>query len=190
MSKTITHYELSKKTAEWQLKNWHVILYEYNTTCHNELPDVLCYKDGFSVLYEIKITKEDFKKDSTKECRVEKVVKYFPQYRMMKRYNKVKKILWESADWKPQLKEFVKQTPHLGNKRYYVCPNGLIQPEEITNGFGLYYLRGARFYLQKPSANFKRDIFAEHKLITHAFRKYASGQKDNILINTYKLWED
>jgi len=98
---------------------------------------------------------------------------------------KIKKLLWESSDWKPQIEEFIKQQPHLGRKRYYVCPKNLIDPDEIKNGFGLYYFTGEKFYLKKKSKSFKCDIYSELKLLSHAFRKYAHEGEKNILINRY-----
>lgn len=182
----ISHYDLCKLTAEWQLKKWHVVLYEYQSPMGQEFPDVLCYKDGRTELFEIKVSHQDFKKDQSKPCRNEKIIKYFPQY-IWRNSGRVKEILWENSDWKPSIKEFIKQHPHLGRRRYYVCPKGLINKDEITNGFGLYYFNNGRFRIAKESKSFKCNIYDELSILGHAFRKYASGNGDNVLVNTYEI---
>jgi hypothetical protein len=83
------------------------------------------------------------------------------------------------------LQEFIKQAPHLGRQRYYVCPKELIQPEEINNGWGLYWYNG-KFSKKKESKNFKHDMFAEMNIISHAFRKYGNGNSENIIIRKYE----
>jgi len=182
----MNHYELSKKTAEWQLKKWHIVIYEYqHTTGGSEYPDVLCYKNGYTELFEIKVDRQDFKKDSGKECRNEYIIKYHPSYKYKR--DKLHKILYESAQWKPTVKELIKEHPHLGRRRYYVCPKDLIKPEEIKNGFGLYYFTGKGFRKKKESKQFKSNIYEELSILSHAFRKHASGNGHNVLVNTYDM---
>lgn len=183
----ISHYNLCKLTAEWQLKKWHIVLYEYQaSSVGSEYPDVLCYKNGYTELFEIKMSRQDFLKDKDKECRNEKIIKYYPQH-LWRHSGKLKEILYESADWKPTIKEFVKEHPHLGRRRYYVCPKGLIKKEEISNGFGLYYFNDGKFRKVKDSKQFKCNIYIELHMLAHAFRKHASGNGDNVLVNTYEI---
>lgn len=179
----ITHYELCKLTAEKFLRESKIVLYEYQSFATGEFPDVLRFKNGYSWLYEIKVSKEDFKKDGCKQCRIEKKIKYFPQ---LNRNNikQVTGISWEK--WKPEIKDLYVEYPHLGRERFYVCPTGLIQPEEIKNGFGLYWFDGSKFRKKKDSKKFKANIYEEMRILEHSFRKYACGDGDNILINRYK----
>jgi hypothetical protein len=174
----ISHFELCEKTAQWALKKAKVVLYEYQSFASYEFPDVLCFKDS-TTLYEIKVDHADFIRDRNKECRIKYTMKYFGRFNFVK--DKIKKACF---DW-PELKELVQQFPHLGRHRYYVCLKGLIKPEEITNGFGLYYYSEGRFRKVKESKTFRNDIHTEMSLLTHAFRKHASGDGSNILINTY-----
>lgn len=177
----IKHYELCKLTAEWQLKKHKIILWEYQNTATLEYPDVLCFKNGYTRLFEIKVSRQDFLKDFSKQCRVEKKLKYFPRFDFKRR-----RVDWES--WiKPEMKEFYTQMPHLGRERYYVCPKGLIKKEEIKNGFGLYYWTGKGFRIQKKSESFKANIYEEMRIMEHAFRRYHSeGIERNIMINGYE----
>ncbi len=180
----VTHYELCKLTAEKFIKNSRIVLYEYQSFATSEFPDVLCFDKGFTTLYEIKVSRQDFLKDSQKECRIEKKIKYFPRLN----FNIIKKnsgYEWENSWAKPQLQEFYNQVPHLGRKRFYVCPENLILPEEILNGFGLYWYNGKNFRKKKDSKNFKANIYEEQRILEHAFRKYSCGHGDNILINGY-----
>lgn len=179
----ITHYDLCKLTAERFLKEFHIVLFEYQSLASREFPDVLCYKNGYTELFEIKLTKQDFKKDIKKDCRREIAIKYMPHYFWCG--NRIKNIIFNDS----RIQEFIKEKSHLGRRRYYVCPWGLIQLEEIKNGWGLYWYRNNKFYKKKESKNFKCDIYAELSLLAHAMRKYASGFEENILIKKYKKYK-
>lgn len=175
----MNHFELCKLTANRFLKESDVILYEYNTVISNELPDVLCFKKGYTKLFEIKISYSDFKADLKKDNRSKIKVTYWPYFE--RHNNKIKRLLWG----KPDMKEFIREAPHLGSKRYYVCPWGMIQPDEV-DGWGLYWVKNNKFYKKKKSKIFRRNIHLEIGLLTHAFRKFASLNDTNILINTYR----
>lgn len=177
----ISHYDLCKLTAEWIIKKSKVVLYEYQSYSTGEFPDVLRFKDGYTWLYEIKVSRQDFKKDCEKNCRTKTRIKYFPGF--------TKKIIKErfNINWKEYgLEEFVYQAPHLGRSRFYVCPKELIQPDEIINGWGLYWFTGKQFKKKKDSKKFKANIYEEMRILEHAFRKYACGDGHNVLVNRYK----
>lgn len=177
----MTHYELCKLAAEWQLKKSMVVLYEYQSYATGEFPDVLCFKNGYTRLYEIKVARQDFLKDSHKACRIKTRIKYFPQAS----WNKIG--LLAGIDWKQYgLQEFYQEYPHLGRQRWYVCPSGLIAPEEIGNGWGLYWFKNGKFYEKKKSKSFKCNIYDELRILEHALRKYACEDNCNVLINKYR----
>lgn len=177
----ISHYNLCKLTAEKFIKESKIVVYEYQSFATGEFPDVLRFKGGYTFLYEIKVSKQDFLKDSAKECRIEKRIKYFPSF-TRNRIGKINSIKWKEFG----MEEFITQKPHLGRERFYVCPEGLILPEEISNGWGLYWYNGKTFRKKKDSKKFKANIYDEMRILEHAFRKYACGDGDNILINKYK----
>lgn len=179
----ISHFDLCKLTAEKFLKQSKIILYEYQSVAVNEFPDVLRFKNGNTFLYEIKVTKQDFKKDAQKECRQEKKIKFFPEYRWDKKNIVIKTKFTQKYD----IREFIIEKPHLGNERYYVCPSGLIQPDEIQNGWGLYWYNGKTLRMKKESKSFRANKHAELRILEHAFRKYYSGNGNNILVNGYEL---
>lgn len=181
MINEISHYELCKLTAERFIKNNKIVIYEYQTTIGNEYPDVLCF-DSYTTLYEIKVNYQDFKKDNEKECRIKYRIKYFPQFSIDMEKNTVKGILWREYG----MGEFIQLNPHLGRFRYYVCPENLIKPDEIKNGFGLYWYKNKKFYKKLESKKFRNNVHHELELLSHAFRKYACEKKSNILINKYK----
>jgi hypothetical protein len=176
----MTHYELCKITAERFLKESDIVLFEYQTVVSSEHPDVLCYNGGYTTLFEIKLDLQDFKKDILKSCRIQN--KFHCDFHVYTRdYNKTIKIIWD----KPEMQQFVIEHPHLGRRRYYVCPKGLIQPEEISNGWGLYWYNG-KFSLKKESRQFRHDMFRENILLSHATRKMGNGHSENILIRKYE----
>lgn len=172
------HFYLCELTAKQFLKKSDIILYSYNCQLSSEMPDVLCYKNGYTTLFEIKVSLSDFKADQKKECRTKYKVKYFPYFQ--RHNNEIKKLFWKN----PDMEEFIKEYPHLGSRRYYVCPYGMIDPE-ATEKWGLYWVKNNRLYLKKESKQFKRNIHLEIKILTHAFRRYASLNAENIFINTY-----
>ncbi len=106
------------------------------------------------------MTHTDFKKDLKKIVRI----KYKLQYGSL-------------------TKQYI-EYPHLGLTRYYVCPWGIIEPDEIER-WGLYWFRGNKFYLKKESDRFVRNIFEELSILSHAMRKYVNSEKHNIIINKY-----
>ena len=67
----MTHFELCKKTAERFIKNSgnNVALYDYQNYDSGEFPDVLIYGNS-TILFEIKMTKQDFIADDNKPCRI------------------------------------------------------------------------------------------------------------------------
>lgn len=177
----MNHYELCKLTAEWQLKKSMVVLYEYQSFATGEFPDVLCFKNGYTRLYEIKVGRQDFLKDNQKDCRIQTRIKYMPNTQ----WNKTGKLA--GINWiEYGLQEFYQEYPHLGRQRWYVCPAGLIQPGEVGNGWGLYWYKNGKFYEKKESKSFKCNIYAELSILEHAFRKHACEGDCNILINKYK----
>lgn len=174
----MNHYELCYVTAKKCItkEKADVVLFEYQSTAIGEFPDVLMYRKGYTTLYEIKVSRTDFKKDGNKGCRKKYKLKYAWYFN--------KKTELTDINWKnPEIGEMIKEAPHLGGKRYYVCPEGLIQPEEILNGWGLFWVgKYHRFFLKKKSEIFRRNIHDEIKLLTHAFRKYGNANRKGILI--------
>lgn len=144
----------------------------------SEMPDVLCFKSGYTTLFEIKVSIEDFRADKNKESRIKFKNKYYLTNRSI---NGKRKPVWIHANQYKINQEF----PHLGRQRFYVCPAGMIQPNEVER-WGLYWIKNNRFYLKKKSELFARNIHLEIKLLSHAMRKFASLDDTNILINTYR----
>jgi hypothetical protein len=175
----VTHFELCELTAKRFLKDSKVVLFEYQSIATMEYPDVLCFGNT-TVLFEIKVDYQDFKKDDKKECRSKYEIKYFPHFSNLPK--KFEKINWKAHG----MEEFIKEAPHLGRYRYYVCPAGLILPHEVRNGWGLYWYQNNKFYLKKDSKRFRNNMHGEMRLLSHAFRKYASGCGDNILVKEYR----
>lgn len=179
------HYELCKITAEWALKkyNAYLALYEYQSFASGEFPDVLLYtKTGGTILFEIKVERSDFLADQKKEARK----KWKPKVGMF--FNRKKDTPYLKAQH-PEL--YYIEAPHLGTHRYYVCPKGLISSQELPDGWGLYWVSdNGRFYKKQDSGKWRANVHEEKLLVTHAFRRYASGGTTGILIDTYTHRED
>lgn len=175
----MTHKELCILTAKRFIKDGMVALIEYQSYATGEFPDVLIFSLGYTTLFEIKTSKADFLKDNQKDCRKKYKSKldWFLETVHKKCFVRLK------AEY-PEL--FFIQAPHLGRKRYYVCEPELIQPNEVKNGWGLYWFKNKKFHLKKISNNFQRDIHSEITILTHAFRKYSEGEKEQILVNGYR----
>jgi hypothetical protein len=190
----MTHSELCLLTAK--RFNKKVALYEYKSFASYEEPDVLVFDSSNTSLYEIKISRQDFKADQKKECRI----KYKPHYSLilMERHINdaiAEKIIDRNARIKRQFLKlkmehmdiFYKEASHLGKRRYYVCLEGLILIDELPEGWGLYYVKGEKFYLQRKSEKFRSNVHTEKDLLVHALRRYASGDTTGIIINTYNF---
>lgn len=173
----LTHFDLCKLTAERFVKDSDIVLYEFACMGADEHPDVLCFRRGYTTLYEIKTSVSDFKADNKKECRIKYREKYVPGY---KNIRGIRKPCWI----KYGIKKRNYEKPHLGSKRYYVCPAGMIDKNNVGE-WGLYWVKRKRFYLQKQSEIFNRNIFLEMELLTLAMRKMAAGFNKNILIKEY-----
>ena len=174
----MTHTELCRLTAERFVKDSgnNIALYEYQSFVSGEHPDVLVYGHS-TILFEIKMSRADFLSDKHKDARVKyKTRSYIHRDNYTGRYEI--KYHRPIARWN--------EKPHLGLKRYYVCESGVIQPGEVER-WGLYWFRGGKFFKKKESEIFVRNIHAENRLLSHAFRKYASSiEYVNIIIKPYR----
>jgi len=177
----ISHYDLCQATANRFIKESKIVLFEYQSFATDEYPDVLCFKNSITTLFEIKVNYQDFKKDSLKDCRAKYRLKYFPEIKKRNKFSDKIILHWRQHG----LSEFIQQAPHLGRRRYYVCPEGLIQKDEIDNGWGLYWYDG-KFRKKKESSVFRPNMYEEMRILEHAFRKHACGDGTNILVNKYK----
>jgi hypothetical protein len=188
MTSSISHKELCIATAKHF--NDKFALYEYKGTASKEEPDVLVFGFGYTILFEIKVSLADFNKDQKKDARKKYVLTWHADFLLRQfredpaEYDKrVQGQYFRIRRENPSL--FYIQDDHLGNSRYYVCPDGLIPVEKLTDGWGLYYFRNGKFFLKKRSASFRSNLRTENALAIHALRRYASGDTTGILINTY-----
>ena len=85
-------------------------------------------------------------------------------------------------DYRKDMSKFFRAEPEhgVGNYRYYLCPDGLIKPEEIPSNWGLIYLKGKRLYVIKGPQDFnepclgfwqKSNIVAENEIMYSVLRK-------------------
>jgi hypothetical protein len=188
MTKSISHKELCIATAK--RFNDKFALYEYKGTVSKEEPDVLVFGFGYTSLFEIKVSLADFNKDQKKDVRKKYVLTWHADFIMKhileksEAYDKrVQRQYFRIRRDNPTL--FYIQDNHLGNSRYYVCPDGLIPVEKLPEGWGLYYFKNGKFFLKKQSKLFRSNLRTENSLAIHALRRYASGDSTGILINTY-----
>ena len=181
----ITHRELCMAVAKRYNKK--IALYEYKSFAYNEEPDVLVLDHGESFLFEIKISRSDFRRDQYKDCRKKYRVPHWAYHLPIKNALDGKmyqdKITIETTKGHIQINLLEKE--HLGNYRYFVCPDGIIPIEEVPEGWGLLYYKHGKFYRKKESGKFRSNLRAENNLIIHALRRYASGDSTGILVNTY-----
>ena len=176
----MTHAELCEITAKRFIKK--ISLYEYKSFVSGEEPDALVFDMGSTTLYEIKMSRSDFRADFKKECRKKYKINYYMQPEHVKDAV-IKRAYIHFKAHHPEV--YLKQAPHLGNERYFVCEFGLLQPEEMPEGWGLYWYKNGRFYKKKDSCNFRADLRTENNLLIHALRRYASGDDTGIIVNKY-----
>lgn len=157
----VTHTELVAIAAMYMSKRQPVVLPEFFS--HNaELPDVIGFKDDYSIVYEIKVSRGDFLGDKNKNFR-------------------------RNPD------------KGMGDRRFYVVPKGMVQPEEMPYGWGLIYLYPSgklrevkNSYIPNPdgitpeswrwTGTFKKNVSAEmHLLYYYARRATYAGVHKTIL---------
>jgi hypothetical protein len=179
-----SHYSLCRQTAIWALKkHGDIALWEYDGGSR-EKPDVLVFWGHTTNLYEIKMSRSDFKADGKKWARTKWKPKGY--WSGMDREHKYSKFILKWKQYNPEL--YYIEHPHLGAYRYYVCPSGLLKPEEIPDGWGLIWVKNGRYYKKKGSGKFRRNLFQENILLVSATRKaMVSGGKDRGIV--YKDWE-
>ncbi len=84
------------------------------------------------------------------------------------------------ADFKRDIKKPHRQTAGIGATRYYMCPKGMIEPEEIENGWGLieYDPETNSFNCTKNSDYFNiRDYESEQNLLYSLIRRLAGKSR-------------
>jgi hypothetical protein len=179
----ITHTDLCLAVAKRYNKK--IAPYEYKSTASAEEPDVLIFDFEKTYLFEIKVSLVDFKKDQKKDARKKYTVPLWAYHLPIKGAtdgNKYSEILKTQNGHIEVV--FIEKT-HLGNRRYYVCPWGLIPVELVPEGWGLLYYRNGKFYEQIKSGKFRSNIKTEEDPVVHALRRFASGDSTGILVNTY-----
>lgn len=186
---SVTHKDLCKITAEWAIKKAKVGVYDYQSFATAEFPDVLMFHSNHSTLYEIKVSRADFLSDKNKECRMD-LRPHTVEFKHMK-YKERKKLSDSRIKLVPtyyrrEPTRFINQQPHLGVYRYYVCPYGMIQPEEVEL-FGLYWYRekDGKFFNKKKSEKFKRNLYEENAILVHAVRRQCNTGNDKLLVKEY-----
>ncbi len=180
----MNHNELCMKTAE--RFNTHVSLVEYKSYAYNEEPDVIVYDYGKTTLYEIKVSRSDFLADKKKDCRKKYKIDYSMRMFAVSEKPEIKRAYIRFQKHNPEL--FYIEKPHLGNYRYFVCEKELILPEEVPEGWGLYWYSGGKYYMKKRSGKFRTNIRAERDLLMHALQRYANNEGDDrsIMIKKYQ----
>ena len=129
------HYQLCRETAIWALKKkGDIALWEYDGGSR-EKPDVLIFHGYTSHLYEIKMSRADFRADRHKWARTKWKPKGYFQWHHQED-KKGMKAIW--TQYRPELYHI--EHPHIGAYRYFVCPSELLKPEEIPDGWGLYWV--------------------------------------------------
>jgi hypothetical protein len=179
----ISHKDLCLAVAKRFNKKF--ALYEYKSFASAEEPDVLVFDTGGTVLFEIKVSLADFKKDQKKDARKKYTVPLWAYHLPIKGAIDGKKYSEILKTQNGQIEVVFIEKTHLGNRRYYVCPWGLIPVEIVPEGWGLLYFKHGNFFLKKESAKFRSNLRTENNLAIHALRRYASGDSTGILVNTY-----
>ena len=179
----ISHYDLCRATAERYFKALRadVALWEYKTMMISEEPDVLIYKASVTTLYEIKVSRSDFLADKKKECRV----KYKSLVHTWIRSSEIPGVKKLESKHYPSTR-FMVEAPHIGEKRYYVCPAGMIDAKEVPQNWGLIWYKNGRFSVKKSSEKHRHNIHWEMSLLSHAFRKKTGPDECNVIVNSFE----
>lgn len=199
LTEPISHYDLSKATAEWAIKSSDIALFEYQSWASSEFPDCLVFHNHTTTLYEVKVSRPDFLRDREKPFRklvgVTVMTAYYWEYakkheHMGLKINNFKGTWWQFFEkYYPKNKIIQEEKKSaLGRYRYYVCPAGLIDPGEVGD-WGLYWFKNGRFTKKKESATFRRNMHAENAILVHALRKIKNEGDKRVLVKPYQRVE-
>jgi hypothetical protein len=208
----MTHSELCYAMATWSIAPpsaaW-LALWEYQSYASQEFPDVLTYHGTGTTLYEIKMSHSDFVADQGKKARaIRASCKYYGGFRDdlqsilyhvrkgIKEGKLPPEALGRAQRQGVHLSSFVncwiesdktyQEAPHLGERRFYVCPKDIIAKDEVPEGWGLIYLdENNKFRQILPSGKWKANVKVERDIIAHALRKLGNGVTDGILIHKW-----
>ena len=140
------HTELTAIGAKWLKKhpenmiipNCSIVAKELTTaTSTGEIPDVIGWCNWISVLLEIKVSREDFKKDFKKVFRIN---------------------------------EFL----GIGELRYYLVPEGLINENEVPKNWGLLYYSENGIEIIKVATAADSNLQSERTILLSIIRRNKS----------------
>ena len=143
----ISHSELEKAGEKWFKKN-NVQVYFSELSSHTdggEIPDLIGWFSGYSILIECKASRSDFLADKKKRFRINPGV-------------------------------------GMGHWRLYLCPDGMISPEELPEGWGLLYFSRERRDLERVVC-WKNNILRE----TGNLKKHEPNHKNESRMLVSKL---
>jgi len=102
-------------------------------------------KSGYSVEVEVKVSKQDFKKDFTHKPKKHELFTRHKEYAYCSKiYDADERPFAFDGEWihaKSSAIGWTKPCESLPNKFFYACPEGLIKPEEVPAYAGLIYTR-------------------------------------------------
>ena len=170
----------------------------------------MVYYPFHTILYEVKVSRSDFLADRKKAARVKW---HYPVHWHLKeqkdeigerirtgKYRVVKESIWQLNriwidedyyNWE-RASKFRVEKPHLGGQRFYVVPWGLVKPEEVPEGWGLYWYRESdgRFFKKKSSEKFRPNVKLERDILTHAMRRMVNLGPKGIVVRPYSVQEN
>ena len=132
------HNELVSVAAKWlkSARGCNAVIAELVAkTTTGEIPDVIGWKSGISILIEVKTSRSDFLRDKHKPCR----------------RNALQGV---------------------GHQRYFLCPHGIIQANELPEGWGLIYVKNEKARCVQKSGTHEYSQHNELILLASALSRY------------------
>ena len=93
------------------------------------------------------------------------------------------------ADFLSDAKKIFRRMPErgMGNKRYYLCPAGMIDVTELPDRWGLLYHKAGKVHTVRKAVECEKDAVVENMFLMSVIRRIGQDAPEGISIKVYTI---